>query len=428
MVILDVNIVNLALPTIQIELHTTLSTLQWIIDAYTLSFACLLLTAGYLGLRIGVRNIYLLGLVLFILTSIACGVASTDIKLIFWRLLQGMSAALVVPSSLTLVHDLYEDLSEQTKAIALWASIGGLAAAVAPILGALILVMLGWRYIFFINIPLGLIAINFTVRCLRIQDNSEKIAKYDIYGQITGIISITALTFILIELGKIDYQIGLIFYLTFIFISALFIFLIVEYKALVPIFPIFFFKSKIFFVSILIGIIINLCGYGILFLLPLFFHNIKMYSTLMCGLALTPFGALAALGSFFAGKIANKLGHKIAMMFGLAMASIGFFVLVAINTDTSYWLLFLPLIFIGAGGAITMPAITIAVLHSVSKENTSIAAGILNTSRQIGSLMGVALFGTITNVAENFIYGLHYSTALAGIISLIGFLGALIFI
>ena len=202
MVILDVTIINVALPSMAKNLDGGISWLQWVVDGYTLTFACLLLSAGSLGDRWGAKSSYLFGLMIFILMSAACGMANNFLWLTLFRLLQGVSAALLVPTSIALINAAYKDKTARARAIGVWASIGGIAAASGPVLGALLTAGFGWRSVFFVNVPVGILGLLLTVYYVKdtIRGHQEK---FDFLGQIIGILSIASLAFSLIEAGRV---------------------------------------------------------------------------------------------------------------------------------------------------------------------------------------------------------------------------------
>jgi MFS transporter, DHA2 family, methylenomycin A resistance protein len=428
MVIIDVMIVNIALPNIAKDLHSGVSGLQWIVAGYALTFACLLLSAGSLGDKVGVKKVFLWGLILFVLTSLGCGLAWTLSVLIVFRLLQGMAAALLVPTSLALINASYESKEERAKAIGIWASIGGVASVAAPILGALLTAGFGWRAVFFVNVPIGLLAVLLVIRHVPNPVGGGK-NSFDIAGQLFGIISIAALAFAFIEAGNISWFSVLVISAFSIFLLSFVIFLLIEHHTVSPMFPLHFFRSKTFSTVIGIGMILNMSVYGELFVLSLYFQQIREYSAIMTGFALLPFLGLAIVASYLGGKMVSVIGSRLPMAIGLIMGAIGFFALLIIREHTpSYWVLILPLALVGFGAPLTMPAATIAAINAAPEGRAGIASGAFNASRQIGSLMGVAIFGTIVSTSTSFISGMHGTLIIGGTIYLLGCIASLIWI
>ena len=429
MVIIDVTIVNVALPSMAKNLGGGVSWLQWVVDGYTLTFACLLLSSGSLSDRVGARPAYLSGLVLFVLTSLACGIATNFLLLTIFRLLQGIAAALLVPTSVALINASYENKIERARAIGVWASVGGLAAASGPVLGAVLTAWFGWRGVFFVNIPVGLLGILLTIKYVINPAPTNHPGGFDFPGQIVGIISIASLAFSLIEAGRLGWSSETVIIGLCIFLVTFILFILIEHRTTHPMFPLKFFNSKTFSVAMTVGMILNIGFYGQLFFLPLYFQQLREYSVLMTGLAILPQTALSALASYFGGRVASVSGPKLPMVIGLAIGTIGFFsMLITGEHSPSYLLLILPLAAIGFGVTFTMPASTIAIINSVPSERAGIASGAFNTSRQVGSLIGVAVFGTILNTATNFITGMHIGLIIGGIAFALGCIATLVWV
>lgn len=426
MVIMDVTIVNVALPSMAKALQGSTSWLQWVIDGYTLTFACLLLSSGNLGDRIGARSVYLAGLVLFVLTSLLCGLSSDFLQLTVFRLLQGIGAALLVPASLSLINSSYENKAERAKAIAIWGAISATGAALGPILGGMLTFYFGWRSIFFVNVPIGLIAF-FLTRYYVINPAPNGKGHFDLLGQILGVISIAALAFALIEAGRWGWFSHPVMTAFFIFIATFIIFLWVELKSTAPMFPLQFFRSRIFSSAILVGMVMNMGWYGVMFVLTLYFQHVRHYSVLMTGFAFIPFVGMNAIGAFLGGKLTNRVGPKWTMLTGLLIGTAGFFSLLIANEYTPYILLILPLFATGVGIAVSMPAATVSIIHSVPAGRVGVASGALNASRQVGSLIGVAIFGTMITLSKYFIIGMHETLLMGGLLYLCGAIAVLWF-
>ncbi len=425
MVILDATIVNVALPSIQHAFDSTLSNLQWIVAGYTLVFACLLIFVGNLADLVGAKKVLVVGLMLFILSSLACGLARNSTLLIIFRLWQGAGAAALVPCSLALLNASYKDSKDRAKAIGIWGAIGGIAAAAGPLLGGLLTASFGWPAIFLLNVPVGLITLALILK-YSIQAIPQHKAHLDIPGQLFCIILLANLAYALIEAGKFGWLSLRIMIASLIFLASLIFFITTEKHNKQPIFPLKFFKHRNFSIAMLIGIIINFGLYGELFLFPLYFQQIRGYSTIATGFALAPLLMLVAIASYFSGRLASRLGAKLPLLIGLVIGMLGFFSLLIVKTNApSYFMLILPLAAIGSGVAFTMPAATMLAIHALPQNRDGIASGIFTTGRQIGSLLGVAIFGSIITNTKDFIHGMHITLTMSGILFFIGFLFSL---
>lgn len=421
MVIIDATIVNVALPLLARDLQGNITDLQWVVAGYTLTFACFLLSAGSVGDRIGAKKIFITGLAVFIVTSLGCGLANNFLTLIILRLLQGVGAAMLVPTSLALVHASYESQHDRAKAIGMWAGVGGISAALGPILGAVLSTWFSWRAIFFINLPIGILGIWLTIKYVPTAMRREKTAKhFDWWGQLLAIISVAALAFSLIEVSSLGWHSGIVWVSLSVFIIGFGLFLWVEQKTILPMFPLYLFKNKTFSTAIAIGMILNISLYGQLFLLPLYFQQIRGYSVLETGFALLPLTGVITLASYLSGKTSSINGPKRPMLVGLTIGMCGFLALLILKEQgPAYWLLVLPLMALGFSVAYTMPAATIAAVHAAPADRTGLASGALNASRQVGSLLGVAVFGALVG-AGNFIAGMHISLVVSSLVFLCG--------
>lgn len=419
-VIIDATIINVALPNIAKGLGGGISWLQWVVNGYTLTFAGLLLSAGSLADRVGAKTIFVWGLAIFSLTSLGCGLATNFLWLVAFRLMQGASAAMLVPTSLALINASYDNLQARARAIGIWGGIGGVAAAAGPIVGAILTAWFSWRAVFFVNVPLGLVTMFLTIRYV-CQPGEHQDGKFDFKGLFFGFISIASLAFGLIEAGKFGWFSEIVVASLIVFVSGFVVFIIVEHRSEFPMLSLTLFRSKTFSSSVTVGMIISLGLYGILFMLPLYFQQLRGYSVLKTGWAIFPLVAFIALFSFLSGRIASKTGPKLPMVIGLGVGTLGFFAMMIVRqTGPDYIFLILPLVAIGFGAAFTMPAVTIATINSVPGNCAGIAAGALNTNRQIGSLIGVAVFGTIINTTPSFISGMRISLMIAGCAFLTG--------
>jgi DHA2 family methylenomycin A resistance protein-like MFS transporter len=430
MVFIDVTIVNVALPALAKDLNGGVSQLQWVVDGYTLTFACFLLSAGGLADRFSAKKVLIGGFLLFLVSSIFCGIAPGFLFLNISRLLQGFSAALIMPSSLALISSIYVDHQSRSKAIAIWAGLGGISAAIGPVLGAVLITYFGWRSVFLVNIPIAIMGIVLTAKYIANVLYYPKEGHFDIIGQIISILMVATLAFTLIEAGKEGWLSPKILLSFVIFIVILIIFLIIEIRSHYPMLPVQLFKSANFNAAIIVGMIINIGFYGELFILPIYFEMIKGYSILKTGLAILPIVVFSGLFSYFSGKITGNRGSKSVIMLGLSVGALGFLVMILIATMKldSYFFLILPLLCIGYGITFTVPAATIMVIGSVPKNKSGIASATFNASRQIGSLIGVAVFGSVINAASSFDRGNIVVLTIGAIIFILGWLVSLRFI
>ncbi|MEV6603662.1 MFS transporter [Kutzneria sp. NPDC051319] len=406
MIPLDATVVATALPAIGRDLDASASGLQWVLDGYTLVFACLLLSAGSLGDRLGARRVYLCGLGLFVLASAICGLATSLWVLNAARLVQGLAAALVLPTSLALINASYHDRAARARAIGVWGGMGGIAAGLGPVLGGVLTGWIGWPVIFFLNVPVGVAAIVLTLRHVVAPRPQERVG-LDFSGQVLSILAVGGLAFGLIEGALWAYAAAMVGGIVFV---------VVESRRRHPMLPLSLFRSREFTGSVLVGAAINTGFYGELFLLSLYFQHIRAFTPLLAGLALLPQPGIASLASALAGRHTARFGPRPVMLIGLLTGALGLFAMIFAGTATPYWLLILPLLAIGFGTAYTMPAATAATIEAAPAGMAGTASGALNSSRQVGSTLGVAIFGALVTGTGDFMTGYHLSVLLGGVV------------
>jgi DHA2 family methylenomycin A resistance protein-like MFS transporter len=420
MVILDVTVVNVAAPAIGVDLGAGVTDLQWVVDGYTLAFAALLLTAGSLGDRVGSKRVFQAGLAGFTLSSAACGVAPTAGVLVGARLVQGVAAAMLVPSSLALLRAAYPDAARRARAVGLWGSIAGIAAAGGPLVGGVLVAGISWRAVFFLNVPVGLAALALAARRVP-ADRGRRDGGLDLPGQLAAMLALAALTFALIEAGPRGWTSPPVVAGFAAFAAALPAFLLIERRAPSPMLPLRLFRNSTFSGATAIGLAINLGFYGQLFVMSLYFQHVRGYSALLTGLALLPEGLLVALSSLVSGRVTARLGPRPPMAIGLGAGALGLSLLAVAGGGTPYLLLVPGLVLTGFGISFTMPAATAATIEAAPGHQAGVASGVLNASRQVGGAIGVALLGTLVAAGA-----MHAGLALAAGVFLAGQLVALL--
>ena len=409
MVILDATIVNVALPSIGRDLGGGVGGLQWVIDAYTVVFAGLLLSAGSIGDLVGSRKVLDTGLALFTAASAACALAPSVGALVGARVAQGLGAALMVPSSLALLRAAYQDTAERARAVGAWGAVAGVAAASGPILGGVLVTIADWRAVFVVNLPVGLLAMWLSYRHLP-NAGERSDAAVDPAGQVLGVLTLTLLTLGLIEGGSSGWGSPLALIGLIGFAPALLGFLAVERRARHPMLPLDLFSNRTFSGATFVGLAINLGFYGQLFAISLFFQRVRGFSALETGLALLPEGVFVAVSSMLSGRLTSRIGPRVPMLVGLLVGAVGFAALIIAGGSTPYTVLVPGLVAVGIGMAFTMPAATAATIESAPADRAGIASGVLNAARQAGGAIGIALLGTLL-AGSSFVSGLHLAMA-----------------
>jgi EmrB/QacA subfamily drug resistance transporter len=394
MVLLDMTIVNVALPTIQSDLQTSLADLQWVVDAYTLPFAALLLTAGTLGDRYGRKRMFLVGLVGFTLGSALCGFAPNLGWLIAGRILQGAGGAALSPGSLSLLAAAFPDNRERTQAIGIWAGISGLALAAGPLIGGLLIQISSWPAIFFVNLPIGVLAFVFGWRMLAESRNPDA-RRVDVPGQALVIAGLAALTYALIEGESQGWASPLILSL-FIGAAALLVaFLIVEARVREPLLPLQLFKSVTFSAANAGAILLGFALLGTVFFISQYFQSVQGYSAFGSGLRTLP----STVGTFvmapLAGQLAARFGPYVPITLGALLSSVALLLFTRLDVSTSYASIWWNVGMFGIGIGLVISPLTAAVLSATPPNRAGLGSSMVNTSRQIGSVFGIALLGAL---------------------------------
>lgn len=417
---LDVTVVNVALNTIGASFGGGIAGLQWVVNAYTVVFASLILSSGALGDRLGAKRLFIGGFILFVMASMACGAAPNLVILIAARAVQGIGASMLVPCSLALLDHTYKEPAARAKAVG--AGVAGVALAGGPVIGGMLIASIGWRAIFFINLPLGLLGIWLTARHASESTQSHE-RPLDLTGQTAAIIAVAALAAAMIEGGAIGWTNTLVIAGFGVFVIAGAAFLVIEARKADPMLPLAFFRNRAFSAASLVGFLINLAFYGLIFALSLYFQQIKKLTPLITGLAFMPMTVVVVAANIGAGQISAWLGARPPMVLGQAIFAAGCFFLVTIGANTPYSDFWWQTAMIGADIGLTVPPMTSALLATVDRKQSGVASGVLNTARQVGSVIGVALFGSLIANQHQFVPGLHLALCISTAVLLIG-LGA----
>jgi MFS transporter, DHA2 family, methylenomycin A resistance protein len=400
---LDVTIVNTALSSIGASLGGGVSELQWMVSIYTVAFATLILTGGAFGDRVGAKRVFMAGFAVFTAASLACALAPTSAILITARAAQGAGAAILVPNSLSLLNHTYPEATERCRAVGWWLAGASVALTAGPPVGGALIVLAGWRSIFLVNLPIGLAGLWLTWRYVAETAGANR--ELDLPGQTAAIGSLGTLAAALIEGGRHGWgdpwviaAFGAAAILTVLFVFQ-------ECRAKEPMLPLSLFANRVFARTTLIGLLLNIPFYGLIFVFSLYFQ-INGLSALATGLAFVPMMGIVLPVSLLAPRLAERFGGPATVAAGALISAVACVALLGIDRDSSYWALCTQLIAIGGGLALSVPPLTSAFLGSVERPRSGVAAGVLNSARQTGSVLGVALFGSL--IGQNtFLSGLH---------------------
>ncbi|MEU1534281.1 MFS transporter [Streptomyces fagopyri] len=414
MVILDVTIINVAVPAVGRELSASLTEIQWITDGYTLAFAGLLLTGGALGDRLGNRRIFCTGVVVFTAASAGCGLAHHTGTLVAARLLEGVGAALIVPGSLALLQQAYPSPAERSHAFGLWGAMAGIAASAGPLLGGLLVTTVGWRWVFFINLPIGCACLLLTLRHLAPSPrHSGRSLDWPAQGAIFATVAL--LTAVLNEAGRRGWADPLILVGAGLCVLAAALFVLREYLARTPVLPLRLLRSRALSGAAVTGLLFNFAFYGMIFTASLYFQQHRGLSALRTGLALFPAVAMTMFASVLSGRLARRTGHRPLVVSGMLLAAAGLAGWAVAGTEPAYPLLVAPMMAAGFGTSFALTGSTTTVMTAAPEGFSGTASALFNTTRQVGSAAGVALGGSLLAATGDFTAGLRTSMAIGAL-------------
>jgi len=427
MIMLDNTIVNVALPSIQRSLHMSISSLEWIVTAYALTFAALLITGGKLGDLYGRKRMFIAGLVVFTLASLACGLAPNAGFLIGARAVQGVGAALMNPATLSIITATFPP-KERGQAIGIWAGVSALALAIGPLIGGLIVDNINWHWIFYVNVPVGVVGIIVSRWVIAESRDTSHEQSIDLPGLVTSGGSLLALSYALIEGNQHGWGspeiVGL-------FVGAavlLAVFIWLELRQRLPMLDLDLFKIGSFAGANIVAMLVSLGMFGVFFFISLYVQNVLGYSPTKAGAIFLPMTVLIILIAPIAGKLSDRVGSRWLMGAGMTILGVSLLLYQRIGLHTGFWSLLPQLVLGGVGMALTMSPMTSAAMGSVPVDKAGVGSGVLNSFRQVGGSLGIALMGAIlltyqhptkskVVAAQQFVNGLHAALLVSAFIA-----------
>jgi EmrB/QacA subfamily drug resistance transporter len=399
MVMLDNTVVNVALPSIQRSFEASLSSLEWTINAYTLSFAVLLVTGGRLGAIFGRRLVFLIGVVVFAIASALIGVSPSEGTLIAFRALQGAGAALMMPATLSIITNAFPP-SERGKAIGTWAGVSAIALALGPLVGGWLTEDVTWRAIFFINVPVAIVAIAVTLFATHESRDETATRQVDYPGIAALTIGLTSLVLALVEGNAWGWGSAQIITLFALAILGLAAFGVIERRSAAPIVNFDFFRSRSFLGANIVAFAISFGMFAVFFFLALYMQNILGYSPLETGVRFLPSTLVIMVAGPLAGRLSDRIGPRTPLVIGLLFVTVSLAWQSRIEVDTSYAFLVTPFILLGIGMGFTMSPMSTAAMNAVDRTKAGVASGTLSMTRMVGGTFGVAALGALVNHTE----------------------------
>ncbi len=433
MIMLDNTVVNVALPSIQRDLGIGLSELEWIVTGYALTFASLMLIGGKAADAYGRRLVFVIGIVVFTLASLWCGLASSGEMLIAARIVQGSGAALMNPATLSIIAATFPPRQRGT-AIGIWAGVSALALAIGPLVGGLITEHLTWNWIFFVNIPVGVLGI--VASFLFIDESKDEThTRLDIPGLATSALGLFALTYGLIEANNYGWGSARIIGSFVVAVVSLAAFLVLERTQRAPMLPLDLFRNRTYTGANTVILLVALSMFGVFFFVSLYMQNILGYSAVQAGAAFLPMTLLIIVIAPLAGRMTDRVGSRWFMTGGMLLIAIQLVYFSRLGSDATFWDLLPAMLIGGIGMASTMTPSTAAATRSVPVDKAGVGSAVLNAFRQVGGTMGVAVMGAIMadkaggeRTVDAFMSGFQAALTVAAVIAAVGAVVAFVLI
>jgi len=428
MIMLDNTVVNVALPAIQEDLGADLSELQWIVTGYALTFAALMLIGGKLSDAYGRRLMFVIGIVVFTGASLWCGLADSGEMLIAARVVQGAGAALMNPATLSIIAATFPP-QERGMAIGIWAGVSALALAIGPLVGGLLTEHLSWHWIFFVNVPVGVVAIAASFLLIT-ESKDETHESLDIPGLATSALGLFALTYGLIEANGYGWTSARIIGSFVVAAVSLASFIVIERRRRSPMLDLSLFRSGTYTGANVTMLLVALAMFGVFFFVSLYMQNVLGYSAVQAGAAFLPMTVLIILVAPMAGKASDRYGSRWLMTIGMVLLGVMLLYLSQLSTEATFWNLLPGFVVGGIGMAMTMTPTAAAATRAVPVQKAGVGSAVLNAMRQVGGSVGVALMGAIVAHeaagrpgVDGFMAGFERALFVA---SLIAFAGAIV--
>jgi EmrB/QacA subfamily drug resistance transporter len=394
MVMLDNTVVNVSLPSIQRDLHASLSALEWTVNAYTLTFAVLMVTGGRLGDIFGRRKLFLFGVVVFGLSSAAIGLAPNDTMLVAFRAVQGIGAAFMMPATLSIITQAFPP-HQRGMAIGTWAGVSAMALAIGPVLGGFLTQTVSWRAIFFLNPPIAVAAVAVTLFATR-ESRDETVGKtVDIPGIAAITVGLTALVLALVEGNRWNWGSLRVISLFAIALVASVAFVLIELRHKAPMVDFRFFRSRSFLGANLVAFFVSFAMLAQFFFLALYMQNILHFTPLQAGVRFLPATVLIIVMGPLAGRLTDRVGPRPLMTAGLVVVASAIFIQSRITIHTGYLLLLPGFVLMGIGMGLVMSPMSTAAMNAVDRAKAGVASGVLSMSRMVGGTFGVAVMGAL---------------------------------
>jgi EmrB/QacA subfamily drug resistance transporter len=419
MIMLDNTVVNVALPSMRRSLHMSLSELEWVVAGYALTFAAFMLIGGKLADFVGRRLVFMIGLGVFTGASLACGLAPNGGFLIGARIVQGLGGALMNPATLSIIAATFAP-RERGRAIGIWAGVSAMALAIGPLVGGLLTEHVNWNWIFFINVPvglLGLLAIPFFIDESRDTTAEQRL---DVPGLATSALGLFSLTYAFIEANSYGWGSGRIIGAFIVAAVALAAFVLLERHQRAPMLDLSLFRNRTFGGANAAMLFVGLAMFGTFFYVSLYMQNVLHYSPVEAGASFLPMTILIILIAPRAGALTDRVGSRWLVGAGMTLLAVMLFYYTQLGANESFWAILPGLLIGGFGMGMTMTPVTAAAMSAVSVDKAGVGSAVLNSARQVGGSLGIAVMGAIVAGSSNYLTGFHDALRVGSLLCLAG--------
>jgi EmrB/QacA subfamily drug resistance transporter len=419
MIMLDNTVVNVALPSIRSSLGMSIEGLEWVVAGYALTFAAFMLIGGKLADFVGRRLIFMVGLAVFTGASLACGLASNGGFLIGARIVQGLGGALMNPATLSIIAATFAP-RERGRAIGIWAGVSALALAIGPLVGGLLTQHVNWNWIFFVNVPVGLAGLLLAPALVEESRDTTADQRLDVPGLATSALGLFSLTYAFIEANNYGWSSVRILGAFALAAVALAAFVLLERHQRAPMLDLSLFRNRTFGGANAAMLFVGLAMFGTFFYVSLYMQNVLKYSPVQAGASFLPMTVLVILIAPRAGALTDRVGSRWLVGTGMTLLAVMLFYYTQLGAHESFWRLLPGLLIGGIGMGMTMTPVTAAAMSAVSVDKAGVGSAVLNSARQVGGSLGIAVMGSIVAGSSNYLTGFHDALRVGSALCLVG--------